>query len=166
METRKWSPLVKRGSRAAARVVARSSASAAVVGAVARGGVAALSSTAALRRGREALDDAVAGQHAAVDGEVLAHHEGAHGGVLLGEYVRFVRQVGLVFAAVDKNVAGKAVGIAVAFVGRVHPSTATAETYESEEPLVSFRGIWNWYKWFELKLYNDTFPCVKATMYQ
>lgn len=33
--------------------------------------------------GWEALDDAIAGKHASVDGKVPAHHEGSHGGVLL-----------------------------------------------------------------------------------
>lgn len=34
--------------------------------------------------GWQALDNAVAGKHTAVDREVAAHHEGAHGCVLLG----------------------------------------------------------------------------------
>ena len=37
--------------------------------------------------GREPLDDAIAGEHAAIDGEVPAHHERPHGGVLLGQGV-------------------------------------------------------------------------------
>ena len=80
-------------------MVAGSSA-AAVVGAVARGGVAALSSTAVVRCG-EALDDAVAGQHTSVDGEVAADHKGTHGGVFLSEHVGLIGQIRLVFAAVD-----------------------------------------------------------------
>lgn len=76
--------LVKRGSRAATRVVARSPTAAAVVRAVSRGGVAALSSATALCWGREALDNAIAGQHASVDGEVSADHKGTHGGIFLG----------------------------------------------------------------------------------
>lgn len=46
--------------------------------------MAALSSATALRCGGETLDNAVAGQHASVDGEVAADHEGTHGGVFLG----------------------------------------------------------------------------------
>jgi len=36
---------------------------------------------------RQTLKDAVAGQHAPIDGEVAAHHKGTHGGVLLGQHV-------------------------------------------------------------------------------
>jgi hypothetical protein len=49
--------------------------------------VAALAAAAAGLGSRQALDDAVAGQHAPVDGKVAAHHKGTHGGVLLGEHV-------------------------------------------------------------------------------
>lgn len=36
---------------------------------------------------RQTLEHTVAGQHAPIDGEVAAHHEGTHGGVLLGQHV-------------------------------------------------------------------------------
>lgn len=75
----------------------------------------------------QALDDAVAGQHAAIHGEVAAHHEGAHGGVLLGQDIRFVRQVRLVFAAVDEHEARVPAVVTVALVRRVYPSSTSAQ---------------------------------------
>lgn len=77
--------------------------------------------------GRKALDDAIAGQHAAVDREVTTDHECTHGSVLLSQFVRLVRQVCLVLAAVDEHQARVACGVPVALVHGVHPSAAPAE---------------------------------------
>lgn len=87
----------------------------------------ALSAAAAVRGSRETLDDAVAGKHASVDREVAADHEGAHGGVFLGQDVGLVGQIGLVLAAVDQYEAGVATGVLVAFVGGISPSSTAAE---------------------------------------
>jgi len=85
-------PSLKGGGRAAAGVVAGPVAVAALVVVVMMAArLAAASVLAAGLVGRQALDDAVARQHAAIDGEVAADHEGAHGRVLLRERVRFVR---------------------------------------------------------------------------
>lgn len=51
--------------------------------------------------GRESLDDAIASEHPAVDREVAADHEGAHGSILLSQHVGLVCQVGLVLASID-----------------------------------------------------------------
>ena len=77
---------------------------------------------------RESLDDAVSGQHPTIHGKVPAHHKCTHGGVLLGQDIRLVREVRLVFAAVHKDVAGVAAGVTVALVHGVSPSSAAAET--------------------------------------
>lgn len=79
--------------------------------------------------GGHALNDAVASQHAAVDGEVAADHKGTHGGVLLGEVARLVEIVGLVLAAVDEDVACVAPRLLVTFVRGVDPTPALAKTY-------------------------------------
>lgn len=79
---------------------------------------------------REALDDAVAGQHPTIDGKVAAHHKGPHGGVLLGQTVGRVGQISLVFPTVHQNQAGEAVGVAVALIGGILPSTTTAEAFQ------------------------------------
>lgn len=113
--------LVERGSRAAARM--GSGASTTAVCALSRR----VSSAASGVIRRKALDNAVAGEHAAVDGEVAADHEGTHGGILLGQSIGLVGQVGLVFAAVDEDMACEAAGVTRAFVGWVHPSAAPAK---------------------------------------
>lgn len=78
-------------------------------------------------RSREALDNSVAGKHAAVDGEVSAHHEGAHGRILLGEEVRLIGEIRLVLPAIDENKTSVASWITVALVHGVRPSSAPAE---------------------------------------
>lgn len=87
-------------------------------------------SSTALCGGGQTLDDAVAGQHAPVDGKVAADHERTHGSVFLGQPIRLVRQIGLVLASVDKDVAREAIYVAVTFVGGVRPSTAAAEAFQ------------------------------------
>ena len=142
--------LVGRCDGAAAGVVARGAAAAVAAAAVAatvvtvmvktaaaarRGGVGAVAAAAVLPArlvGGEALDDAVARQHAAVDAEVAADHEGAHGRVLLRQHVRLVGQIRLVLAAVDEHEARVASGVPVALVHGVHPSAAPAEAYNKK----------------------------------
>lgn len=75
----------------------------------------------------QALNDAVAGQHAAIDREVPAHHKGTHGGVFLGQIVGFVCKIGLVLAAIDQNQASVAVHVVEAVVHGIHPPTAPAK---------------------------------------
>lgn len=53
--------------------------------------------------GWQALDDPIASQHPTINREVSAHHESTHGSVFLGQVVRFVSQVGLIFSTIDKN---------------------------------------------------------------
>jgi len=78
--------------------------------------------------GRQSLNNAVSGQHTTVLGEVPAHHEGPHRGVLLRKVVRLVREVGPVLPAVHKNQTGPAVvRVADAVVRGVIPSTAPAK---------------------------------------
>lgn len=77
----------------------------------------------------QALNDAVTGQHAAIDGEVAAHHEGSHGRVLLRQRVRGVGQVRLVLPPVDQDQTRVARVAAGAFVPRVCPSTSSAKAY-------------------------------------
>lgn len=89
--------------------------------------LASATAVAGIGRSRETLDNAVAGEHAAVDREVSAHHEGTHGSILLGQYSGFVGQVSLVLATVDKNQACVSAVVFVAFVGRIGPPAATAE---------------------------------------
>ncbi len=82
--------------------------------------------------GRETLDDAIAGKHAPIDGEVPADHEGSHRGVLLGQGIRFVRNVCLIFPAIDQDETCVPAGVPVALVGRVLPPTAPAQAYRIE----------------------------------
>ena len=86
--------------------------------------------------GRKPLNDAVAGQHAAIDGELPAHHEGSHSSILLSQDIRFVGKVRLVLAAIDQHEARVAAVVTVALVRRVRPSATTAEAWK-EKPLVS-----------------------------
>jgi hypothetical protein len=95
--------------------------------------------------GREALDNAIAGQHTTVDREVATHHEGAHGRVLLGQEVRLVRQVCLVFASVDEDQTRVPFTIPAALVRGIHPTSASAETLKVlhvEPPRVVGHGQW------------------------
>lgn len=78
---------------------------------------------------REALDDPISGQHASIDGKVPADHERSHGRVLLGKDIRFVGEIGLILAAIHKDEAGIATGVAVALVHRIPPPTAPAEAW-------------------------------------
>lgn len=66
--------------------------------------------------GREPLDDAVAREHAAVDGKVAADHEGAHGGILLGQRVGLIGEVCLVLSSVDQDQTGVATVVTVTLV--------------------------------------------------
>jgi hypothetical protein len=77
--------------------------------------------------GRQTLDDPVAGEHAPVDGEVPADHKGTHGCILLGQGPGFVCKIRLVLAPIDQNQAGIAIGVAVALIRGVMPSTAPAK---------------------------------------
>lgn len=63
--------------------------------------MAALLGAASRLSGRKPLNDAIAGQHATVHGEVAAHHEGTHGGVFLGQRVGLIREIRLILASVD-----------------------------------------------------------------
>lgn len=76
------------------------------------------------------MDDAVASEHAAVDGEVSADHKGTHSSVLLGKHSRLVREVSLVLATVDKDQTGVSAVVFIAFIGRVGPSAAAAEAWD------------------------------------
>lgn len=76
------------------------------------------------------MNDTIASQHTPVDREVAADHESTHGSVLLGKDVRFVCKICLVFATIDKNQAGVAAVIPVAFVHGVCPSSTPAEALE------------------------------------
>ena len=73
---------VKRGGRAAAGVMATPDH---MVVALAGRRVAALTAAASWLSGWQPLNDAVAGQHAAIHRKVPAHHEGSHGGIFLGQ---------------------------------------------------------------------------------
>lgn len=78
----------------------------------------------------QSLNDAVPGEHAAIDGEVPADHKGPHGRILLGKGVRFVREIGLILATVHKHQAGIAIGIAVALVHGIPPPTPAAKAFQ------------------------------------
>ena len=85
---------VGRGDRAAARMVAGAAAVVMVVVVVAAmpvaGGSVAFAGGAVLAARlicRKPLDDAISGEHPAIDREVSADHKGPHGCVLLGECV-------------------------------------------------------------------------------
>ena len=135
---------IERGRRTAARVMARP----VVVAAFSVAGRCAptrLLVTPAGVIGWEALDDSIPGEHAPVDREVPADHEGPHGGILLGQSIRFVSQVCLVLAAIDKDQAGIATGIAVAFVRRVLPTPSPAQTCrERVTSALAWSWSWSW----------------------
>lgn len=80
--------------------------------------------------GGQALDNAIARHHAAIDAEVTAHHEGAHGRILASQLVRLVRQIGLVLAPIDQHQARVPRRFPVALVGGLGPPTSLAEAYE------------------------------------
>jgi hypothetical protein len=77
--------------------------------------------------GRQALDDPVAGEHAPIDREVPADHKSTHGCVLLGQRAGFVCEISLVLAPIDQNQTCVAIGIPVALIRGVMPSTAPAK---------------------------------------
>lgn len=52
---------------------------------------------------RQALDDTIAGKHAAIDREVPADHKGTHGCVFLGQGASFVCEICLVLAPIDQD---------------------------------------------------------------
>jgi hypothetical protein len=74
--------LVEGSSRAAAGVATSTVAVAAISGRH----VATLAATSSVIGGKS-LNNAVASEHAAIDGEVSAHHECTHGGVLLSQQI-------------------------------------------------------------------------------
>lgn len=76
---------------------------------------------------RQALDDPVAGKHAAIDREVPANHKGTHGRILLRQGVGLVLQISLVLPPIHQDEARVAIGIAVAFIRGVMPPTPPAE---------------------------------------
>jgi hypothetical protein len=53
--------------------------------------------------GWQALDDPVAGKHAAIDREVPANHKGTHGCILLRQGVGLVLQISLVLPPIDQD---------------------------------------------------------------
>lgn len=112
------------GGRAAARVVPGATAGAVAVSG--RRMVAALASPAGVIC-RQALDDAIAGEHAAIDGKVAANHKGTHGCVFLGQAAGLVCEIRLILAAIDQDQAGVAIGAAVALIAGVMPPTAPAK---------------------------------------
>jgi hypothetical protein len=136
MQARLGPRSLQRGGRAAARVVPRSVAAVAMMAVVSvigrRSVAAALSGPPAGRLvRRQALDDAVAGKHTTVDGEIAANHKSAHGRVLLGQAARLVRQVRLILPTIDQNQAGVAVvGVTVALVHGVLPPTSPAKAFQ------------------------------------
>lgn len=76
----------------------------------------------------QALDDAVPGQHASIDGEVATDHESTHGSILLGQRVRLVRIVRLVLATVDKHETDVPFGVPITLIHGVQPAPSSAET--------------------------------------
>jgi hypothetical protein len=128
--------LFKRGGRRTARVGAGSPAAAAAF-AVAAGCLPASPLLAVGLVYRKTLDNTVPSQHAAVDGEVSAHHECTHGGVLLGQHVRFVCKIRLILAAVHENQASVTTAVTVTLVHRVLPSTTPAKACWDERKIVS-----------------------------
>ena len=105
-----------------------SGAAAVAIAATTRRGVAALAATAGVDGSREPLDDAVAGEHAAVDGEVPADHKGTHGGVFLRQDIGLVCKVRLVLTPVYKDKASEAIGVSVQLVGGIRPTSTSAKT--------------------------------------
>jgi len=83
-----------------------------------------------LSRGQP-LDNAIAGEHAAIDGKVSAYHEGAHSGVFLCQLTGLVGEIGLVLAAIHRDKAGVAIGLTVNLIHRFMPSTTPAEACET-----------------------------------
>lgn len=79
---------------------------------------------------RKSLNDTIASQHTPIDRKVTADHEGTHSCVLLGQNIRFVCEVCLVFASIDKNKASVAAVVPVALVHGVCPSSASAKALE------------------------------------
>lgn len=75
----------------------------------------------------QTLDDAVAGQHAAIHREVPADHEGTHCRVLSRQLVRFVRQIRLVLASVNQHKASVPASVPEHVVRRLFPSAPVAE---------------------------------------
>lgn len=87
----------------------------------------------------QALDDAVAGQHATIHREVPADHEGAHRRVLACQLVRFVRQIRLVLPPVDQHQAGVPARVPEHVVGGLFPSAAVAEACGNlRQPMCTF----------------------------
>lgn len=97
--------------------------------------MAALSTTAAAVGRRQALHNAVAGEHASIDREVTAHHKGTHSSILLGQQVGLICQVCLVLSAVDKDETCIAAGVTVALVRGVCPSSAAAKAWKRRHQL-------------------------------
>ena len=73
--------------------------------------------------GRQPLDDAIACQHTSIDREIAAHHEGAHGSILLSQTIGLVCEIRLVFPAVDQYQARKARAAPVGVVPGVSPAS-------------------------------------------
>ena len=94
--------------------------------------MAALAPTGALWFGGEALDNTISRQHASIHRKVAAHHESTHCCVFLREDTRFIREVGLILAAVDQHQACESTRVSVALVGGVGPSSTTAQAYYND----------------------------------
>jgi hypothetical protein len=77
---------------------------------------------------RQALDDAIACEHATIDGKVPAHHKGTHSRVFLSQDVGFVCKIRLILAPVDKNKARVAAVATVTLIHWVGPPSTAAET--------------------------------------
>ena len=56
---------------------------------------------------RQSLDNAIACQHTSIDRKVAAHHECPHCCILLSQPIGFVREIGLIFSAVNQYQTGK-----------------------------------------------------------
>ena len=79
--------------------------------------------------GLQPLDHSITNKHSAIDREVSANHKGTHGCILLGQMIRFVRIIRLVFAAIDEYQASEAARATLAnLVRRVDPATTMAKT--------------------------------------
>ena len=87
-----------------------------------------LSMSAAALIGRQALHDTIACQHAPIDREVAANHEGSHGRILLGQSIRLVRKIRLIFSPIDEDETGEARGTSVCFVQWITPTSTPTET--------------------------------------
>lgn len=53
--------------------------------------------------GRQSLDNAIAGEHTPIDGEVTADHESPHRCVFLSQSIGFIGKIRLVFPAIDED---------------------------------------------------------------